>query len=507
MVTLTAFLQDPVMLALLAASTVGFLVAAGPRRRRGFWLLVLTIMLFGLPRAGLVIRQVHLPLPLAHVLAALVIIEWFVLRRARASDKSRVGAFALLYGSLAALGLVIGLTIGGSWILACLELCFYLFSLGLYFYASDTFCSQGQFRRFAQVLLVISVAVSLYGIAQQYLGASILIDNVTYTSASQTARGYLEVAEGSGTGRRVLSSYGDPNVLSTQLVFFVAIGMALAFGRGIRRSVRLLSLLVVLVNVVCIIYTGSRAGLVCLALVTLAIMCWRSRWALRMVLPVIAMAVAVAYMFGVWGANAGEGSLFAGDARWDYPRIAWHLLQTVPLGSGFGNTVRLMITAAGPSSEVVPATVIWSGFNSFWLNLLSRLGVPGVLSLMLLVVVLMRHIIRQLRMVSEGWVRAFVVGGLIGLGCQWLVGLANNTYMLPGGSLNYWFLMGMLLAGCRAFALRPYPVIYPLPQGWERMEPEPVVLSVGGGSKKAGKKSRRRVPKEKIRESCILIDE
>ena len=84
------------MLALMAAAAVGALLALSPRRRRGLWLGALTVMLFALPRAGMVIKQVNLPLPIAHVLAGLVIVEWFVLRRTRMVERSRVGFFVLL---------------------------------------------------------------------------------------------------------------------------------------------------------------------------------------------------------------------------------------------------------------------------------------------------------------------------------------------------------------------------------------------------------------------------
>ena len=482
------------MLALMAAAAVGALLALSPRRRRGLWLGALTVMLFALPRAGMVIKQVNLPLPIAHVLAGLVIVEWFVLRRTRMVERSRVGFFVLLYGSMAALGLVIGLATGGDRVQACLELCFYVFSLGLYFYASETFCNQSYFKRFAVMLLALSVAVSLYGIAQRYMGQGILIDNVTYTSAGETARGYLEANE--GAGRRVLSSYGDPNVLSTQLIFFVAIGLALAVGRGVERRVRWLSLVVVAVNAVCIVYTGSRAGILCLAVVAAGIVAWRRLSIRQAVVAAIGLVLLALLMVATFGMGTGE-SPAADDSRWQYPHIVWQLWQAVPLGCGFGNTVRLAETATSWSFEVTQAGVVWAGFNSFWLNLLSRLGLPGVLSLILLIVALVRYIVRQLPLIGEGWVRAFVVGGLIGFGCQWMVGLVNNTYMLPGGGLNYWFLMGMLVAGCRAFALRPYPIVYPLPDGWEVRELSERL--------RTGKDHHR--GKEAVRESCILLDD
>lgn len=466
-------MQDPIIVTLLAVTMLVVFIALRPRKRPELWLLLLTVMLFALPRAGFVIKQVQLPLPIAHVLAALFMIEWFLFRRTRMVERSRVSVFALLYGSIAALGLVIGLTTGGNITVGCLELCFYLFTLGLYFYANDTFCTQRQFVLFAQLVLVLSVIISLYGIAQKFVGSTILIDNVTYTSAGDTARSYLN--DGMWSNRRVLSSYGDPNVLATQLVFFVAIGLALIVGKGVPRHIRMLCLVVVAVNTLCILYTGSRGGLASLALVGFGVVCWRSRWALRLLLPAavaIAIFVVPILLESLLLRRTG-GLLTIADARQQYPRMAWQLLQAIPLGCGFGNAVHLSPGNLGWTFEVAPASIVWIGFNSFWLNLFSRLGAPGVLSLLLLIVVMFRHTIRQLRQVSVGWVRAFVVGGMLGFGCQWVVGLVNNTYMLPGGGLNYWFMMGMLVAGCRVFALRPYPMMLPVPGPWYDRQPIP----------------------------------
>lgn len=473
------FFQDPIVIALLVLAVLGVFIALRPRRRPGIWLLLLTVMLFALPRAGVVIQQVSLPLPLAHVLAALFMLEWFLLRRTRMVDRSKVSVFVLLYGSVAALGLVIGLTAGGNLVVGFLELCFYLFSLGLYFYASDTFCTREHFTLFAQIVLVLSVIVSLYGVAQKSLGPELLVDNVTYTSAGDTARSY--VSEGDPATRRVLSSYGDPNVLSTQLIFFVAIGFALLIGKQVPSYVRLLCIVVVGTNVLCILYTGSRAGKVSLVLVALGVMCWRSRWALRLLLPtaiVAAIIVGPQLLESALASRTG-GLVSIADARQQYPRMLWQLLQAAPVGCGFGNTVQLTAGNMGWAFEVTQAQVIWAGFNSFWINLFSRLGAPGVVSLILLIIVLTVHIIRQVKRVQVGWVRAFVVGALLAFGCQWLVGLVNNTYMLPGGALNYWFMMGMVVAGCRAYALQPYPAMLPVANAWPKRPPSSAAPAPG----------------------------
>ncbi len=59
-----------------------------------------------------------------------------------------------------------------------------------------------------------------------------------------------------------------------------------------------------------------------------------------------------------------------------------------------------------------------------------------------------------------------MLGGVAGLVGQWIMWGANNTYMLPGGTLNLWFMLGMLVAGARAFSTQPVIVMVPVSQSW-----------------------------------------
>ncbi|MBN1845307.1 MAG: hypothetical protein JW810_06455, partial [Sedimentisphaerales bacterium] len=273
------FFADPVLVSLLVlAAGCGFL-ALRPRRRTDVLLLILLVGLFALPRAGLVIERVHLPLPLAHVLCGALILEWLLFRRGTAADSFHLGRFFLIYAAVAGMGLVIGLSAGGGPMMAFLELCFYLFSMGLFFYARDTFRQQRHFYTFARWVLILSVCVSGYGIAQRYWGSRTLIGHLTYnTGGSTISRQYVEVDD--PAQRRVLSSYGDPNVLAGQLLVFGGIALALLIGKGVPFSTRLFCLLVLGLNGACLLFTRSRAGLIGGVLIVWILFCWRSRWAL-----------------------------------------------------------------------------------------------------------------------------------------------------------------------------------------------------------------------------------
>ena len=452
------FFRDPLLVVLLILAMGCAFVALRPGRRTEFWLLSMIILLFALPRAGLVIRQVALPLPIAHILCTALILEWLFLRRSRPVEGFRFGKFFLLYAAVAGFGLVLGLSTGGGHMMAFLELCFYLFSMGLFFYVSDTFREQKHFLTFARGILIISVVVSVYGIAQRFMGSSILVSNLTYTTGGGTlSQQYIEVTEASQV--RVLSSYGDPNVLASQLLVFIGIASALAVGKGVKGNIRLLCLGVLLLNGICLFYTRSRGGMISVFLVMLIVFCWRTRWAL-LFLPIMILlgyflipTLAASYLESQFqGAVTGE------DVRLLFPRMTWELLNIVPLGCGFGRTVFINVDGLTWSFVVAPTHVVWAGLNSFWLNLLCRLGIAGVLAFLLILVVLFRYVWIRAKQVEHNMVRAILIGVLAGFVGQWIVWLVNNTYMLPGGGLNFWFMMGMLVAGCRAFTA-PHPVV------------------------------------------------
>ncbi|MBN2211637.1 MAG: hypothetical protein JW709_09615 [Sedimentisphaerales bacterium] len=445
-----SWLKDPLLLILLYLSMVCLFAALNPQRRRQLWLGVLLLLLFAFPRAGGVMTALNLPLPVAGVLSAVLITEWLLFRRRHDRISTPIDYFFLAYALIAGLSLGIGLATGGDHKIALIELCFYLFAIGIYFYASETFRDPGSLRLIYRGLLVISVAVSVYGIAQKFLGGSILINHVTYNSAGALARSYVEME---APYRRVLSSYGDPNVLASQLVVFVGLAGALLLGRGVSLFLRLGCIVAIVVNVLCVYYTGSRAGILCVILVGIGVLVWRTRWAL---LLLIAVPLTVWLFFpGLISDILPEKLTFllkTGDTRYQFPSVAWRLLQAIPLGCGFGNSVTLQLNGISWSFDVMPGRVVWAGFNSFWLTLFSRVGVPGVIAFALLLLVLFINVIRHIRAMADPVMRAVLVGCVIGLMGQMTIWLVNNTYMLPGGGLNFWFLMGLIVAAGRTYA-------------------------------------------------------
>ena len=84
-----------------------------------------------------------------------------------------------------------------------------------------------------------------------------------------------------------------------------------------------------------------------------------------------------------------------------------------------------------------------------------------------------RYVWTTLKMVDNAVAKAFILGALAGFAGQWIIWLANNTYMLPGGGLNFWFTMGIMVAGVRAFVPQPHPTMLPLYATIPAQQPAP----------------------------------
>jgi len=454
------YLRDPIVLVLLCLSLLVGFYALRRYQKSEFWIYILTLFLFVLPRAGVFLPPVKLPLPFGYILVSVLIIEWIGLRQVHHREKTRFHSMFLLDARGAGFGRIYGLSLGGDYQSAFLELCFYFFAIGVFFYAKDTFCEKAHFLRFIQLILVVAVGISVYGILQRHLGSSILVNKITYNSATGLAKSYLDVPL---PNRRVLSSYGDPNVLAGQLIVFIGITMAIVLSKNIHPRTKMVSLIALAACVTCLIFTGSRSGLIGMVLVTMLVLCWRSRWGYLLV-PLLLL------LGGVYGPELIQFEILrrfhelspSTDTRFLFPTLLWKLIQSLPFGCGFGRTALIQTQGLSWTVQGIPLTTLWGGFNSFWVNLFSRLGIPGISLFLLFLLSIFMYIWRNTRTVQHGLAKAFLYGGLAGFIGQTVIWMANNTYMLPGGSLNFWFFLGMLAAGSRAFAVQK-PVVVMVP--------------------------------------------
>ncbi|MCF7957807.1 MAG: O-antigen ligase family protein [Phycisphaerae bacterium] len=457
-------LKDPITIVLIGLFMVSLTIVMRPRRHPDLLLLILAVVLFALPRAGIMVPSFGVPLPLSHIILMVIMVEWLLVRHNRFHEGAVYARYFIIYAAVTAFGLAGGIILGSKYEVALMELFFYMFMMGIFFYASEAFCQPRHFIKFIRIVLVISVLVSLYGISQRYFGSGVLVQYITYNSDSSLARSYLELDDLSL--RRVLSSYGDPNVLASQLIVFFGITLSLLVSQKIPYRTRLVSFGILIINSTCMVLTGSRAGMICMVLVVIIVFSWRKRWVL---LGIPALAIIGLFMSSQLieetVMNRFHGVVSSDDVRAQFPTMAMKLIQVVPFGSGLGRTVSLEVNEMDWDFKVHSAPNIWVGFNSFWLNLFCRLGLPGVVSFLVLLFVLLRHIWRQIKRVQDVQVKAILIGGVAGLICQGVIWMANNTYMLPGGGLNFWFMMGMMVAGSRAYAMPcPYPqMLVPMP--------------------------------------------
>ncbi len=448
-------LNDPINIVLIGLSMICIAIAIRPRRYPNSLLMILTVALFALPRAGIHVPSFGVPLPISHILLVVIMVEWVLVRHNRFHEGAGYARYFVIYAIVTAFGLAAGIMWGSKYEVAIMELFFYMFMMTLFFYVSEAFCEPAYFMKFIRIVLMISVFISLYGITQHYLGSKVLIQYITYNSDTNMARSYLELDDLSL--RRVLSSYGDPNVLASQLIVFFGITFSLIISRRISARTRLISLAILAVNSICIVFTGSRAGMICMVLVVIIVLSWRKRWVLFAIPVLLIISVFMSsQLIEDTVVNKFQGVVSSDDVRAQFPTMAMKLVQVVPFGSGLGRTVSLEVNEMDWNFKVHQAPNIWVGFNSFWLNLFCRLGLPGVVSFLVLLFVLLRYIWRHIKMVQDVQVKAILIGGVAGLICQGVIWMANNTYMLPGGGLNFWFMMGMMVAGSRAYAVQ-YP--------------------------------------------------
>jgi|GEM_PF-1023225 len=449
--------DDPIiitMLCMLAGATL-FLFPA--KRFSDFLLFGTVLLIFALPRAGLLLSGVNLPLPFANVIVVILIIQWLFFKKHHPFDQIRINNSFMLYAIVCGIGLGVGLARGGNMFIAFLEISFYLFAIILFFFAKDTFTHKDQIKKFIYYVMFISLGVSFYGIAQRYLGHTILIDNLTYTSGSDTAKSYITNDQ---IYRRVLSSYGDPNVLAAQLITFLSISIALLIRVGVSFHLKLLSLLSIILCCTCIAYTGSRAGLICMILIPFLVLCWHTRWVLLFT-PIILISITLISQPLIDTLVTQKIELmgnFQADIRFEFPRMGYEMLKAIPFGCGLGNNILTSFHGSGWDFYINSTPTMWHAQNSFWLTLFSRLGVPGISTFIILLYMIFNYIWNSTKNVTDPTIKAFLYGGMGGFIGNMLIWLVNNTYILPGGCLNFWFITGMMVAASKTYATLPFIV-------------------------------------------------
>lgn len=207
---------------------------------------VMLVLMLSRPEVGLYAVLIGVPFLPTMGLAGMIILVsvcFFLkyIRGKRSVEFHAVDLFVLLFGIVVLCGGIFSITPQGSVKPSLLYLCFLIF----YFPAVNLIKSPEIILRSAGCVMFSCVAVSLYGVAQNYFG----IGDTTWQDAEM-----FSAIEG-----RVISTFGNPNVLAEYLVLILPFFIAFMFlKKGARDKIVFLSLTGV--SFLCLIFTWSRGS-------------------------------------------------------------------------------------------------------------------------------------------------------------------------------------------------------------------------------------------------------
>ncbi len=408
--------------------------------RNSYLLFFILLFIYLLPRAGIIMPEglLSFPLPLGYIFIFFLMVKWLGLlsyTKFTIRKKSPIDRIFLFYIAIVIMAVLTGLINGANIKVMTFEVLLYFAAFFVFFMALDIFDSERCVRVFMKGLLVCGFLVALYGIVLLISGKALLIDYVTYTAGT-----YIALIEQFLLAKRTISSYGDPNTLSSQLMLFCSIfASTLLLGRH-RFFQRLFLFIGLVLTVVCIYFASSRTSLLGLFILFLVLALVKIK-----VLWVYIPIIIVNYLFFLEPIRKYyEHRLFSHgiphtDVRILYIKVFFDLLVRYPFGVGFG------VSIDERTYEIVKPINIWHGFNSFYLHIFSRIGIQGVVAFALMLFFIVKYLFDGYKKIKDVNVRAFVFGGACGLIIQQINFLTNNVYHVPGGMLNFWIMCAMLV--------------------------------------------------------------
>ncbi len=406
-------------------------------------ILFILITVYLIPRAGFILSTswYRYPLPAGYMLIALIMIRWFFhVITAKEREKLPPGIVNTFYFYVltAIFGIILGFIYKGRFSVMILEILFYFAAFLIFFMIIDLFARKDCAEVFINGFLICGFLISLYGLLVFAFGGSLLIPYITYTAA--TYYSFMVFSE----VNRTLSSYGDPNVLGAQLVVFCSIYTSLILDGRYSVMKKAFLFVSLMLTMLCIYYTNSRASLVGLFLLVVIFSATKVT-KIWLYVPILA----IGYLMFVEPASRGYSHrLFKEklglDVRASYGNLFFDLITRFPFGVGFGNTIDKYYNMRA-------ARNMWDGFNSFYLQFFSRVGIQGLLLFVIFLFLLMRYIFTQFKYIEDHNAKQFVFGGACGIIAQQFSFISNNIYHIPGGMLNFWVMCGMLIAIINAY--------------------------------------------------------
>lgn len=399
------------------------------------------IFIYLFPRAGFIIRRsnVHYyALPIGYILMACIMTRGgfrLLLKKFNLGQENPIKGIFLAYVFIAIFGIFNGIINRGSLATCLVEIVVYFVTFFVFFIILDMYKREDCIRIFMGGILICGFLVALYGVLLIRYGESLLIRYVTYNSSTNIALiGQFIIA------RRTISSYGDPNALGAQLLVFCSIFASLLLLGKNRFLIKLFLLSALILTIVCIYFTSSRASLFGIFVLSALFAATRIKKMFFYVPILTAGYILLLEPIRVYYAHRlFTTGISPGDLRIIYVKEFFELLRRYPFGIGFGTTL---------IGDYIPAPAhnIWAGYNSFYLHIFSRLGIQGLAIFILMFFFILKYIYEGSGHIRDTNVRYFVFGGVCGIIAQQINFITNNIYLVPGGMFNFWIMCGMLTA-------------------------------------------------------------
>lgn len=416
---------------------VGTAASAGGWRR--FVLALMIVLCVALPRAGVVMSGLRLPLPFSYLFLHLVFL-FMVFALPVPEHVWRLFPAAAGYLASLVLATLLGLWRDASLRFIVIDAATLLGPMPAFFLVVWLIRDERDAKAAMRWLVLSVLAASTYGIAQLYLGRGSLVRGLTYTAGTD----YSMVHVGYEVPR-VLSSYGDPNVFAGALVLFlpVMIGALTAPARAPGVPVGLPWLIAVTASgAAALVFTSSRAGFLG-AIMAAGVLAWRFPGRLPRIVLLAGLLTWLASEVGIVERILYRLPVPGGDPRRVYGAVTLQLLGSHPEGAGLGIHPSVN-PVLGWSTRLAPATSVWQSYNSFYLHLLARAGVLGLFTFLwaTLRYALLAWRSSRVPECPAEW-QPIIVGFIAGfLGVQ-LAMAFNPFYLLPGGGVNLWLALGL----------------------------------------------------------------
>jgi len=412
-------------------------VSAADRFRRIVLVLVI-IFSVALPRSGVIMPFLKLPLPFGLVFLHIVFWSLFLLTRASRGYLPFLAVF-LWYILSVVVAANIGFIRGAHGNVMLVETATFLGQVPAFFVMAWLLRDSEDIHLAVRWVTISVLFAAVYGIVQFSFGEAIMIPGVTYTAGTK----YSLVNLRYGDASRVLSSYGDPNVFAGALVMFLPGVIGAALGqRSVPRRVGkwIITAGAIVCGIIALVYCDSRAGYLGLMIACVGLF-WRFRAKLvRVIIPVIVVLWVISEV-GLTQRIQNRLTISEKDPRREYGLIALSVLRSHPEGGGLGIQAK---TDNLNNVELVRAENVWASYNSFYLHLLVRAGVFGFLTFVWMSYRCARNaflFVNDQRGAAE-W-KPVIFGFLAGFVGVQLAMLFNPFYQLPGGGVNMWLALGL----------------------------------------------------------------